>query len=90
MAMESLGPIMVAAVVANIVMRQMPGYQPPYAMPPFPAVAGPEVLLFAVMGLVLGTGAALFCACWGGRVPCSGACPGPCRCGWPWAGCWWA
>ncbi|RUP35584.1 MAG: voltage-gated chloride channel ClcB [Curvibacter sp.] len=60
MAMESLGPIMVAAVVANIVMRQMPGYQPPYAMPPFPAVAGIEVLLFALMGLVLGAGAALF------------------------------
>ena len=60
MAMESLGPIMVAAVVANITMREFPGYQAPYVMPPFPPVAGLEVLLFALLGVLVGGGAALF------------------------------
>ncbi|MDP9900536.1 ClcB-like voltage-gated chloride channel protein [Variovorax ginsengisoli] len=59
-AMESVGPIIVAAVVANIVMRALPGYQPVYEMPPFPAVAGAEVLLFALLGVLLGGAAALF------------------------------
>ncbi|WP_239467262.1 ClcB-like voltage-gated chloride channel protein [Rhodoferax koreensis] len=59
-AMESVGPIIVAAVVANIVMRALPGYQPVYAMPPFPDVAGFEVLLFALLGVLLGFAAALF------------------------------
>lgn len=59
-AMESVGPIIVAAVVANIVMRALPGYQPVYEMPVFPAVAGFEVLLFAVLGVLLGQAAALF------------------------------
>lgn len=60
MAMESLGPIMVAAVVANISMRAFPGYQAPYVMPSFPAVAGVEVLLFALLGLLVGAASALF------------------------------
>jgi len=59
-AMESVGPIIVAAVVANIVMRGLPGYQPVYEMPFFPDVAGPEVLLFALLGVLLGASAALF------------------------------
>ena len=59
-AMESVGPIIVAAVMANIVMRGLPGYQPVYAMPAFPVVAGPEVLLFAVLGVLIGGAAALF------------------------------
>jgi CIC family chloride channel protein len=59
-AMESLGPIMVAAVVANIAMRAFPGYRPPYEMPPFADISGPEVLLFALMGVLLGVAAALF------------------------------
>ncbi|MDF1484663.1 ClcB-like voltage-gated chloride channel protein [Ramlibacter sp. H39-3-26] len=58
-AMESLGPIMVAAVVANIVMRALPGYAPAYEMPAFPVVTGPEVLLFALLGLLVGPAAAL-------------------------------
>ena len=60
MAMESLGPIMVASVVANITMREFPGYQPPYVMPAFPAVAGVEVLLFALLGILVGAASALF------------------------------
>jgi len=59
-AMESVGPIIVAAVVANIVMRALPGYQAVYEMPPFPAVTGAEVLLFALLGVLLGGAAALF------------------------------
>ncbi|RAG74374.1 chloride channel protein, partial [Burkholderia multivorans] len=49
-AMESFGPMVVASVVANIVMREFAGYRPPYEMPVFPAVTGPEVLLFVVLG----------------------------------------
>jgi chloride channel protein, CIC family len=53
-AMESFGPMVVASVVANITMRAFAGYRPPYEMPVFPAVAGPEVLLFVVLGLLCG------------------------------------
>ncbi|KVU57427.1 voltage-gated chloride channel protein ClcB [Burkholderia ubonensis] len=53
-AMESFGPMVVASVVANIVMREFAGYRPPYEMPVFPAVAGPEVLPFVVLGLLCG------------------------------------
>ncbi|MES2183497.1 MAG: ClcB-like voltage-gated chloride channel protein [Pseudomonadota bacterium] len=59
-AMESIGPIMVASVVANVAMRALPGYQPAYEMPAFPDISGPEVLLFAVLGVLLGGAAALF------------------------------
>jgi chloride channel protein, CIC family len=52
--MESFGPIVVSAVVANITMREFAGYKPPYEMPPFPAVAGVEVLLFVGLGLLCG------------------------------------
>ncbi|VWB83743.1 ClcB-like voltage-gated chloride channel protein [Burkholderia lata] len=53
-AMESLGPMIVSSVVANIVMREFAGYRPPYEMPVFPAVTGPEVLLFVVLGALCG------------------------------------
>ncbi|MCA3855426.1 ClcB-like voltage-gated chloride channel protein, partial [Burkholderia sp.] len=53
-AMESFGPMVVASVVANIVMREFAGYRPPYEMPVFPAVTGPEVLLFVVLGALCG------------------------------------
>ncbi len=59
-AMESVGPIMVASVVANIAMRTFPGYQPPYEMPTFPTISGWEVLLFGLLGVLLGGAAALF------------------------------
>lgn len=58
--LESLGPIMVAAVVANTAMRAFPGYQPPYVMPLFPAVQGLEVVLFGFLGVLAGLGAAMF------------------------------
>jgi chloride channel protein, CIC family len=59
MAMETLGPIMVASVVANITMRELPGYQAPYVMPAFPSIAGVEVLLFIVLGILVGATSAL-------------------------------
>ena len=59
-ALDSLGPIIVAAVVANITMRLVPGYQPPYAIPSFPAIEGLEVLLFAALGILAGLASAIF------------------------------
>jgi CIC family chloride channel protein len=53
-AMENVGPIIIASVVANVAMRALPGYQPPYRMPTFPEVHGAEVLLFALLGVLLG------------------------------------
>ena len=59
-AMESLGPILIAAVAANIAMRALPGYEPPYAMPTFPTVTGAEVVLFVLLGVLLGAAGAMF------------------------------
>jgi chloride channel protein, CIC family len=53
-AMESVGPIIIASVVANVAMRALPGYQPPYKMPAFPEIHGTEVILFCVLGVLLG------------------------------------
>lgn len=57
---DSLGPIMIAAVVANITMRALPGYKPTYEMPPFPEVANIEILLFIGLGIVAGLAAPQF------------------------------
>jgi CIC family chloride channel protein len=59
-AMESIGPILIAAVVANVAMRRLSPGTVPYALPTFPEISGPEVLAFAVMGVLLGGCAALF------------------------------
>ncbi|HWT71488.1 MAG TPA: ClcB-like voltage-gated chloride channel protein [Oxalicibacterium sp.] len=53
-AMSSFGPILVAAVVANITMREFPGYQPAYEMPAFQGIANIEVLLFIGLGILTG------------------------------------
>ena len=58
--MESLGPIMVAAVVANIVMRRLPGYHATYEMPAFMLVPNLEVASFAVLGVIAGLVAPAF------------------------------
>jgi len=58
-AMESVGPILIAAVVSNIIMRALPGYQPVYQMPTFPDVHSIELPLFVLLGIVLGGCAAL-------------------------------
>jgi CIC family chloride channel protein len=59
-AMESFGPLVVASVVANITMRQLTNYAPPYQMPPFPPVYGAEVLAFVTLGLLAGAAAPQF------------------------------
>jgi CIC family chloride channel protein len=59
-AMESFGPLVVASVVANITMRELTGYAPPYRMPAFPAVFGSETLAFVALGLLAGAAAPQF------------------------------
>jgi CIC family chloride channel protein len=59
-AMASFGPILVAAVVANITMREFPGYQPAYEMPAFQGIANIEVLLFIGLGILAGVCAPQF------------------------------
>jgi CIC family chloride channel protein len=59
-AMENFGPVLVAAVVANITMREFAGYKPPYEMPVFPTVTGLEVLLFVALGALCGAAAPQF------------------------------
>ena len=53
-AMESFGPLLVASVVANITMREFPGYHPTYLMPAFPPIFGVEVLFFIGLGILCG------------------------------------
>ncbi|WP_293028822.1 ClcB-like voltage-gated chloride channel protein [Pandoraea sp.] len=59
-AMQSFGPIVVASVVANITMREFPGYQPTYEMPAFPAIFGAEVVFFVGLGILCGLASPLF------------------------------
>ncbi|QRX83098.1 ClcB-like voltage-gated chloride channel protein [Glaciimonas sp. PAMC28666] len=58
--MESFGPVVVASVVANITMRALPGYKPAYEMPAFPTIAGAEIALFVVLGILAGVTAPQF------------------------------
>ena len=58
--MESFGPVVVASVVANITMRELPGYKPSYEMPFFPEITGWEVLLFVLLGVIAGVMAPQF------------------------------
>ncbi|MEO8250820.1 MAG: ClcB-like voltage-gated chloride channel protein [Burkholderiales bacterium] len=53
-AMESFGPLLIASVVANITMREFPGYHPTYLMPAFPPIFGVEVLFFIGLGILCG------------------------------------
>ena len=59
-AMESFGPILVAAVVSNITMRALPGYHPTYIMPAFPSMGPREIPLMLVLGAIGGVGASFF------------------------------
>ena len=52
--MDSFGPVVVAAVVANITMRALPGYRPTYEMPAFPDIPNREALLFLALGALAG------------------------------------
>src|SRR3546814_13056057 len=52
--MNSFGPVLVAAVVANITMREFPGYQPVFQMPDFQAIANSVIILFIGLGILAG------------------------------------
>lgn len=62
LAMNTFGPVLVASVVANIVMRELPGYHTPYEIPAFPPIFGPEILGFVGLGIVCGVMAPAFLA----------------------------
>ncbi|MGS0741641.1 ClcB-like voltage-gated chloride channel protein [Glaciimonas sp. GG7] len=53
-AMKNFGPVLVASILANMTMRTFSDYHAPYQMPLFPSVSGAEVLLFGVLGVVIG------------------------------------
>jgi CIC family chloride channel protein len=59
-AMNSFGPVLVAAIVSNITMRQLPGYQQVFQMPPFHDIATKEVFLFIALGILAGIAAPQF------------------------------
>ena len=52
--METFGPILIAAVVTNLIMRSLPGYHPLYEMPAFAPVPNREVVLFVLLGVLSG------------------------------------
>jgi CIC family chloride channel protein len=58
--MDSFGPLVVAAIVANLTMRAQPDYRPTYAMPQFPAVSDAEMAAFAGLGILAGLAAPQF------------------------------
>jgi CIC family chloride channel protein len=58
--MGSFGPILMASVVANITMQQLPGYQPPYVMPEFPLIHGLDFVFFTGLGVLCGLVSPLF------------------------------
>lgn len=53
-AMDTFGPLLVSAVVSNATMRAFTRYGAPYEMPEFPVIAGGEMVLFVVLGVIAG------------------------------------
>ena len=60
LAMESLGPLLVAAFAANVTAGLLVGTAPVYQMPAFVAPQGGPMILLASVGLVAGLGAPLY------------------------------
>jgi CIC family chloride channel protein len=56
-ALESLGPLLVAAVTANLTLTAIAGFAPVYQMPAFDLTHGTTTLLLAALGLVAGLAA---------------------------------
>lgn len=61
-AMESFGPLIVSSVVADAVARHFLGYGPVYQVPHLNFGAAWELVLYALLGVLLGHGAAPFLA----------------------------
>lgn len=59
-AAESLGPLVVASVIANLTVHAFLGYHPVYEMPTFKLVYSSELILHAVLGVTAGLLAPLF------------------------------
>ncbi len=59
-AMESIGPLIVASVVATVIASQFLGAQPVYHMPPFAVPPSWQLVTHALLGVVAGLGAPLF------------------------------
>jgi CIC family chloride channel protein len=59
-AMESLGPMLVATVVATVTARQFLGVEPVYHMPSFGPVPNWQLIAHAILGLLAGLLAPLF------------------------------
>jgi len=61
-AMESFGPLIVSSVVADATSRHFLGYGPVYQVPHLSFGASWELVLYALLGVILGHGAAPFLA----------------------------
>ncbi|HEX8738631.1 MAG TPA: ClcB-like voltage-gated chloride channel protein [Casimicrobiaceae bacterium] len=61
-AMDTFGPLLVAAVVSNATMRALTRYGAPYEMPVFPVIAGREMVLFVFLGIIAGVASPLYLA----------------------------
>lgn len=59
-AMSTFGPIVIAAVVANIFMRALPGYHPIYEVPRFIALSGCELPFVLALGVLCGVAGPLY------------------------------
>jgi chloride channel protein, CIC family len=59
-AIESLGPLIVASVVSNLTIHLFLGYKPVYEMPHFSLMYNSELILHALLGIGLGLIAPLF------------------------------
>ncbi|GLR27008.1 ClcB-like voltage-gated chloride channel protein [Limnobacter litoralis] len=59
-AIDTLGPMLLASVVANVTMRALPNYHPVYAMPTFAGLQGLQVLWCVPLGLFVGAMAPFF------------------------------
>jgi len=59
-ALEYIGPVIVAAVIASVTVHDIFGYAPAYAIPEFSLVSDWELGLFLVLGLAAGHLAPLF------------------------------
>jgi CIC family chloride channel protein len=59
-AMESIGPLIVASVVATVIARQFLGAQPVYQLPHFGFVPNWQLFAHVLLGVLAGLGAPLF------------------------------
>lgn len=59
-ALEHIGPLVVAAVIANVTVHQLLGYAPVFVIPPFSLVSDWELGLYLLLGIVAGHVAPLF------------------------------